>query len=61
MFNNGDLVVVKQGPERGRIGTYEYRGPQYQTVFLRQGCSVLMIEPGDLEHYSEYRHGRLAF
>lgn len=61
MFNNGDLVVVKQGPAKGRLGTYEYRGPQYETVFLRQGCSVLMIEPRDLEHYSEYRHGILTF
>lgn len=60
MFKDGEMVVVVKGPLRGRIGIYEYRGPDFITAFLKQGCEITCVIDDDLERYSEYRHGRAA-
>ena len=53
-FNDGDLVVGRNQFDELFVGTYHYRGPQYQTVEVRCGCSVILQYEKDLERYNEY-------
>ena len=60
-FEDGTLVIVnypQHPPSHGFIGLYEYRGDGYKTCLVRQGCSVLMMDPESVEEYSEYTHGK---
>lgn len=60
-FEDGTLVVIDalNTHVHGMIGLYQFRGPEYQTANVRQGCSVVSMLPDQIIAYNEYEHGRL--
>ena len=60
-FKDGTIVVVTNGPCKGQLGLYNYRGPQYDTAEVVNGCSTLLMEPANLEQYDQFKHGILEF
>ena len=60
-FEDGTLVVVNcpEYPDsHGFVGLYKYRGDEFRTCLVVQGCSVLMVYPESVEQYSQYQHGK---
>lgn len=59
-FEDGTLVVINNPdyPHHGFVGLYEFRGSQYETCQVTQGCSAVFVYPADVETYSDYKHGR---